>query len=169
MNSKGSNVQVESVGIILLKDRPGLGASLDGIVEDPSANIIRGGLEVKYPYGKANFNINDACKDKTFFLKSENGQISLKENHNYFYQVQGQMYVANFKWVDFVVWYGDHEELFVQRILFNKQNWLDKCLSALDLFFKWAVVPELLTRRVERKLTLLSKEQWIKLQSELCE
>ncbi|CAC5399571.1 unnamed protein product [Mytilus coruscus] len=73
MDSRGSNVQVESVGIILLKDRPVLGASLDGIVVDPSANITRGGLEVKCPYSKANFNINEACKDKTFFLKSENG------------------------------------------------------------------------------------------------
>ncbi|CAC5397935.1 unnamed protein product [Mytilus coruscus] len=114
MDSKGSNVQVESVSIILSEDRPGLGPSLDGIVVDPSANITRGGLEMKCPYSKANFNINDACKDKTLFLKSENGQISLKENHNYFYQVQGQMYVANLKWVDFVVWFGDQEELFVQ-------------------------------------------------------
>ncbi|VDI28478.1 Hypothetical predicted protein [Mytilus galloprovincialis] len=45
MDSKGSNVQVESVGLILSKDRPGLGASLDGIVVDQSANITRGGLE----------------------------------------------------------------------------------------------------------------------------
>ncbi|CAC5389768.1 unnamed protein product [Mytilus coruscus] len=59
LDSKGSNVQVESVGILLSKDRPGLGASLDGIFVDPSANITRGGLEVKCPYSKAHFNIKE--------------------------------------------------------------------------------------------------------------
>lgn len=85
--------QVESVGLMLAKDRPGLhvGASLDGLVIDPSSEIKRGGLEVKCPYSKANISVREDCKDKTFCLKYENDEMSLKENDNYFYQVQCQM------------------------------------------------------------------------------
>lgn len=93
MYSKGCNVQIESVGLMLAKDRPGLhvGASLDGLVIDPSSEIKRGGLEVKCPYSKANISVREDCKDKTFCLKYENDEMSLKENDNYFYQVQCQM------------------------------------------------------------------------------
>ena len=57
-----------------------------------------------------------------------------------------------------MVWSG--KEIFVERIHFKEQKWLNEYLLKLDLFYKWAVVPELLPRRVERKLTLLCPELW---------
>ena len=65
-----------------------------------------------------------------------------KRNINYYYQVQRQMCVANLEWVDFVVWFGPQKEIFVQRISFDKQKWFDDNLPKLDLFYKWAVIPE---------------------------
>lgn len=73
------------------------------------------------------------------------------------------MYVSNLKWVDFVVWFGEKGDIFVQRIFFIAKIWFEKCLPALDLFYKWAVVPELSTRRVGRRQELFSKDQWLKL------
>lgn len=38
-----------------------------------------------------------------FYLKRKNGQIYLDSNHDYYYQIQGQMFVLDIPWVDFVV------------------------------------------------------------------
>lgn len=100
MIASGSDVKVDSVGIVLSTDRPGLGARLDGLVFDPSAEIQKGDLEVKCPFSKTNLDISNDCSDNAFYLKSENGTVHLKRNNNYYYQVQGQMYVPNLKWVD---------------------------------------------------------------------
>lgn len=159
--SQGIDVTVQSVGTILSKDRPGFEASLDGMVCDPSSDVQNGGLEVKCPICKVNMSLDDVCSDTSFYLtKSQNGTITLKKNANYFYQVQGQMYVANLKWVDFVVRFGSEKELFVQRITFDSETWFQDCLPKLDLFYKWALVPELLTRRVKHKLQLISQTRW---------
>ena len=159
--TQGIDVVVESVGMILSKDRPGFGASLDGIVSDSSADIIKGGLEVKCPISKLNMTVDKACSDNTFYLtQAMNGTISLKKNANYFYQVLGQMYIAELKWVDFVVWFGPENDIFVQRIYFDSELWFKSCLPKLDLFYKWEIVPELLTRRVQRKIQLISRTHW---------
>ncbi|CAC5418389.1 unnamed protein product [Mytilus coruscus] len=150
--SQGIDVTVESVGTILSKDRPGFGASLDGMVCEPSSDVQNGGLEVKCPISKVNMSLDNVCSDTSFYLtKSQNGQ----------------KYVANLKWVDFVVRFGSERELFVQRITFDSETWFRDCLPKLDLFYKWAVVPELLTRRVKRKLQLISKTRWKTLKNEL--
>eukprot|EP00795_Rhopilema_esculentum_P015897 gene15897-7229_t len=58
----------------------------------------------------------DALKDKKFFLENNGGTIKLKCKHQYYYQVQGQMFCADLKRIDFVVWFGGSEPLFVEYI-----------------------------------------------------
>ena len=66
--------------------------------------------------------ISEACKDSSFFLKEQDGEIHLKQNHNYSYQVQGQMYVTGLKWIDFVVWFGNGKNIFVECIYFDEES-----------------------------------------------
>ena len=49
-------------------------------------------------------------KDKT--------TIHLKKNHNYYYQVQGQIAVLNMPWCDFVVW--TTQDMHIERIFLMK-------------------------------------------------
>ena len=156
----GQTVEVEKVGLILSRNRPGYGAKLDGRVYDNATKTF-GGLECKCPISKAGMTVEEACIDRTFYLKKDNeGNITLKKNHNYHYQIQGQMYITGLKWTDFVVWFGDGNE-FVQRINFDSEEWSKSCLPALDYFYEKAFVPELLTRRVKRGATLYESGQWI--------
>ena len=62
--------------------------------------------------------------------------------------------------MDFVVWFGPEKDIFVERIYFDSDMWFENCLPKLDLFYKWAIVPELLTRRVKRKHQLISQAHW---------
>ena len=70
-----------------------LGASPDGVVYDPSMEENPFGLfEAKCPFCGAGKKIVDVVKEnKQFYLKQTDHGIKLKENHNYYYQVQGLM------------------------------------------------------------------------------
>ena len=100
LKDKGINAQVSEVGLQLSSSFPYLGASLDGVVTCKNETW---GLEIKCPFSKYNMSLQEALKDKKFFLVEDGGNFKLKRKHAYFYQVQGQMFCANLKRVDFVV------------------------------------------------------------------
>jgi len=64
----------------------------------------------------------ELCTTKPdFFLKNTDGQYKLKQKHNYYYQVQGQMHITNRKWFDLIVWNPQGtDKLIVDRIHYNK-------------------------------------------------
>ena len=154
-------LRVEEVGTMLSKERPGYGASLDRKVYDPKASGVKdGGLEVKCPYCKRGMTVEQACKDPNFCLYiDDDGVPRLKFGHKYYYQVQGQMYVCNLEWVDFVVWFGGNN-VFIERIYFNKDWWYQTVLPRIDFFYKRAFLPEMFTRRIERGVKLYNHGGW---------
>ncbi|KAL9977417.1 hypothetical protein ACROYT_G014817 [Oculina patagonica] len=60
------NVKVEEVGILLSKEKPFLGASLDRIVTKLTTKE-KWGMEIKSSFSKAGMTVEVACKSKTFF------------------------------------------------------------------------------------------------------
>ena len=94
MSKDGITVTVEEPGLSLSKDKPYLGASLDRIVTITDTNE-KWGMEIKSPFSKAGMTVDEACKSKNFFLeKLSDGSVRLKRNHDYFCQVQGQLYCS---------------------------------------------------------------------------
>ena len=75
--------------------------------------------------------------------KDDKGQLSLKVNHAYYYQKQGQM--ADRHWCDFVVMLA--AKIATQRIPFNQTFWND-CFIKLRHYYFTFVLPEILRRRV---------------------
>ena len=73
-------------------------------------------------------------KKKSFCLKIKNRSLQLDENHNYFYQVQGQEGVSGMEWFDFALLTDPHRGLFVQRIYFQKTKWESEWLPKLTEF-----------------------------------
>ncbi|XP_078603130.1 uncharacterized protein LOC144877099 isoform X2 [Branchiostoma floridae x Branchiostoma japonicum] len=138
--------QCVEAGLILSLERPWLGASVDRLVMKDGHNI--GGLEVKCPFSKQGLSVEDASQDSRFFLKNVENKITLKTNHKYYDQVQGQLYCCSLEWVDFVVYFGPGR-IFRERIFVNTE-WQEKNLPKLDHFYRTAVLPELLSRRVRR-------------------
>lgn len=75
-----------------------LGASPDGIVND------NGLLEVKCPFRARNQLLEELAKnDKTFFLGFSDN-FYLKFDHDYYHQVQGQLYICDKEICYFFVW-----------------------------------------------------------------
>ena len=109
--------------------------------------------------------VDDACKSKNFCLEKLNdGTIRLKRNHDYYIQVQGQLYSASnlaLKGIVFVVYFGEGMPLFKENIFFDSRRWSEEFLPRLEYFFKRALFPEILTKRVERGKLLYLHGGWI--------
>ena len=100
-----------------------LGSSPDGIVDD---NLI---IEVTCPY---------SAKDKYIdaitvpYLSGQDGSLELKSNHNYYYQVQGQLAISNAKACDFIV--CTQTDIKIIRIGCD-QKFIEAMLSNLTSFY----------------------------------
>lgn len=73
-------------------------------------------------------------------------QISLKQSHNYFYQVQGQMAITGRTWCDFYVWTPRSTDYFLQHIVADPEFWEDK-VRKLTHFYRKSMLPELVAGR----------------------
>ena len=93
-----SGLEVKETGI-WLEESGLLGASPDGLVGQDAV------LEVKCPYSLREEMIKEGLAKKSFCLDyDDNLGFSLKRNHAYWHQVQGQMHLTGRKCCYFVVW-----------------------------------------------------------------
>ena len=75
----------------------------------------KGVLEVKCPYCVQSSSLDDAAQKPSFRLtKLSNGNLTLRKDHQYYYQCQLQLMVTERAHCDFVVWTPN--ELHTQRI-----------------------------------------------------
>ena len=125
-------------------------ASLDGIVE--CTNCGAGVVEVKCPYTWRNCDPYECGEDSKFFCEIKSNELNLKHNHNYYYQVQGQMAIRESSWIHFVIW--THKGIHVEKIPFNQTFWELKMLPYLKNFYLTAMIPEIFTDRVKRDKSL---------------
>ena len=91
-------------GLIISMSNSCLACSPDGWVEDNNSPDIHGVVEYKCPYASRDITPIEASKEKNFFCTMDNGQVKLKHNDKYYYQVQGVMAITKRRWCDFVVW-----------------------------------------------------------------
>ena len=139
-------LQTIQTGLVVSVDNPWLAASPDDKVHDPSSTPQSLGLaEYKNPYAARDFTLPEAChRVKTFCLerREENGKdtYSLKKRHDYYYQIQCQMFCCDLEWCDFVV--RTNKALHVERI-FRDQTWWNQQLPKLRNFYFSALLPEL--------------------------
>lgn len=93
--------------------------------------------------------MEELCSNKSsFFFQNCDGQFKLKEKHSYYYQVQGQLHITNWKWCDFVVWDPQAtEKLIIERILYNENFWKLSMYPKLKQFYLGSMLPELASPR----------------------
>ena len=88
-------------GYVVDESSPWLGTSPDGKVVNTRLSQPFGLLEVKCPYKWKDSKPSDACADPSFYCSiDENGKPFLKENTDYFQQVQSQMGITGAQWCD---------------------------------------------------------------------
>ena len=93
-------------------------------------------LEIKCPACAETISLLDLCtkaeyKPSAFFLQYKDGTYHLKKSHDYYHQVQGQLYITGRPWCDFVVWTPTFTS--IERIWFDGVLWSKKMYPRLKI------------------------------------
>ena len=100
---KHSGNKVIASGIWLFPEGD-LAGSPDGIVVDPNdASKYLGLVEIKCPYKCAREHIRSGA-DWAKFLHYLDNSNRLISTHDYYHQIQGQLWATNLEWCDFIVY-----------------------------------------------------------------
>ena len=135
-------------GLMLHPSYPFLGATPDGIVNCSCCGS--GVLEIKCPFRCKEKSFEDAASQKSFCLEEDKGDLRLKVDHAYYYQVQLQMKIYHVEYADFVLW--REEDIFVQRIVMDTE-FIDDAINKTGAFIKLAILPELVGRWFTKQRT----------------
>ena len=152
---KCGDITVEDRGLIVSPALPFIGASIDGAVQCPKCGD--GIVKIKCPYGTKqhewrNMTPETCAQSTAFCCTVEDGTLRLKTEHQYMYQIQGQMGVCQKTWVDFVIW--TRKGLSVERITADTSLWLNIMVPKLQDFYACGIVAELYSRRIQRGKSL---------------
>ena len=89
-------VLVRECGLFVSTECPMLAASPDGLIGDDTV------VEVKCPFTARTKPIDATTID--FLTLDQNGSLTLKTDHNYFYQIQGQLFCTGRQHCRFIVY-----------------------------------------------------------------
>ena len=138
MQEKGHyGVKVAPSGLVINPEHAWLGVSPDGLVTNPHSPDPNGLLEIKCPCKFRDSTPHEAASQPGFCCQLENNTVVLKKQHDYYFQVQGQMAICSKQWCDFVIYTSDG--VCVQRITFDPTVWI----TMLVEFYSASLVPKL--------------------------
>lgn len=86
--------------------------------------------------------MEEACTKKGFYCILYDHKVHLKEDHPYYYQIQGTMGITSATECDFVVW--TLKSMTVQTIPFDKDLWEKTMLPQLSNFYNQYMLPYIL-------------------------
>ena len=128
---RGTKLTVHKCGLFIDPSIPWLAATPDSLVK---IGQDTGCLEVKCPFVCAKKSIAAASLEQSSFcLQNSNRNLQLKTSHQYFYQVQAQLYVTRLPWCDFVLW-APSEDIHVERIYYDQQ-FIENAISKARVFY----------------------------------
>ena len=133
------NWSLEIVALLSIHPVMGwLGTSPDACVTDPYSDISEDKA------AKKDQTPIKACEDPSFHCYYHNGGFHLKRNHQYYHQVQLQLFVGIEKhnWCDFVVYIT--KGIAVERIWLDPE-WCKCSITELDSFYEAYMLPEILS------------------------
>ncbi len=121
---------------------PCLCASPDRIVSYVCCGT--GLVEIKCPYSKRGIDPNLIDEPQFYLIRAIDQRLTLSVKHNYYFQVQGQLFLCDFAYCDFVCW--TPKGMLIQRILQDPLVFLE-IVPKLERFFLCCIVPRICKAR----------------------
>lgn len=144
---KYPNLKILDCGIFINSQWPFLGASPDAIISNDSL------LEIKCPYSARNTTIKEAVESRLIvYLKSSGDGFELNKNHNYFYQVQGQLNIWEKATCYFVVW--TLHDFVCLKVHKDESFFKNIMLKKLEMFYYNCLLPEIIDPRHPRSMKI---------------
>lgn len=145
VKSKHQKLTFRECGLFIHSEKVYLGASPDLLVECQCCGP--GVVEIKCPYSIAHK--HPSHENLNYLCLGGNGTTTLKHNHAYFAQIQGQMAISKRNYCDFFVY--THKGYFLERINFDNNYWR-QILNNLEIFFNDYLADELVHSTLREKI-----------------
>ncbi|KAL7301574.1 hypothetical protein TKK_0005590 [Trichogramma kaykai] len=135
-NEQYSNaLDIKNCGLFIRTERPYLGATPDRLLFQESI------IEVKCPYSIRFCEIN--AENLPYLQTNCDGELELKENHPYFYQIQGQLWATNRNFCDMIIYtFKDLKRISVKR----NDIFINDMLIKLDEFYEKYLKPAIIEK-----------------------
>lgn len=147
------NFQLTRCGLFINEQYPFLHATPDFLTSCDCCGFGCGEVKCPICIGE-DCDFDKYVSEKSSCLEKVNGQFQLKRHHNYYYQVQQQLFtVRDRNFCDFVVCGIDKEKnahIVKERIYPDLKHW-QTVLPKLELFWRICILPEILGRWYTRK------------------
>ncbi|KAG8234915.1 hypothetical protein J437_LFUL015323 [Ladona fulva] len=92
------NIKVTPAGLFIDEDKPYLAATPDGLIGED------GLVEIKCAYSLEKMSPAEGiASGRIKYCMMKNGHLILKKNHDYMYQIQGQLYITRRKFCNFAL------------------------------------------------------------------
>lgn len=155
MKTRHTKFEVKRCGLFVNKDYPFLHATPDFLMSCDCCGLGCG--EVKCPICIQNGDFEKYVLEKSSCLEKVNDTYALKRKHNYYYQVQQQLFtLSDRKFCDFVVCAIDtsgNAHIVIERIYPDQKHW-NTVMPKLQAFWRISILPEILGRWYTRRCTL---------------
>lgn len=142
-NHFNSEFKLTRKGLIISTEHPFLAASPDALlVTEEEGTFV---VEVKCPYSYKDSALDVAAFNEKFPLRysTEEDRYAMRENHEYYYQIQLQMFVTGLKFGYFVV-YTNCDLIYV-KVEYDQQL-MDECIPKVKKYWIHVIVPEMLIK-----------------------
>ncbi|CAH3156978.1 unnamed protein product, partial [Pocillopora meandrina] len=152
MKKEHINFKIEKCGLIINEEYPWLHATPNFLCSCDCCG--EGCGKVKCPLCIENCDFdNYVMKPSSCLEKIGTGNFSLKTNHQYYFQIQQQLFTCKRLYCDFIVCAFGHvgeAKLVTQRHFPDKDHW-EAVLPKLTRFWRTCILPEVLGRWYTRK------------------
>lgn len=119
-----TGMKISSCGFFVSPTYPFLGASPDGLIGSDTV------VEVKCPFSRRFSAINE--KTIPYLYVDKDGNLTLKKNHSYFYEIQGQLFVTGRQEAKLVV-YTTVETVIIS--INRDEEFIKKMVDRLTTFY----------------------------------
>lgn len=142
-------IKIEPCGLFIDAELPFLGATPDGLCSDDTI------VEIKCPITAYKFGLEEAIKKRkvTFWKKTKKG-LEINKNHQWYYQVQGQLHITKRSKCLFAVWSNENSPLKTEWINRDDEFWKEKMKEKLTSFYIDCLLPELVDPRYPRGMNI---------------
>lgn len=156
MQKSHVNFQLTRCGLFINEQHPFLHATPDFLTSCDCCGLGCGEVKCPICIGE-DCDFDKYVTKKNTCLEKVNGNFQLVRNHNYYYQVQQQLFtLKERKFCDFVVCGIDSEKkahIVKERIYPDAKHW-GNALPKLEAFWRICILPEILGRWYTRRCTL---------------
>jgi len=137
--SRHNELNIQECGLFILPSHPYIGGSPDRLLALLSV------IEVKCPYASRNLPINEI--NVPYLERDENNCLTLRKNHSYYYQIQGQLLVTGRLYCDLLIY--TFKEL-VQISIEKDDKFTSEMLFKLTNFYETYLKPAIFEKYIYR-------------------